>query len=236
MRGVIRNDASNPIGLSPTDYATYQLFETSDLVFKLIDLENVRTSRVGIVPEPGAMSSAYVRLTALGDGVPQYWFYAFYDLYLRRVFNALGGGVRQTLPPKALMNLIMQVPPTDEQAVIVRYLDLAELRIHEAIQAKLALSALLAEEKKIAVQGAILRGLDDSVLLRPGPFPLLHEVPANWEIRPAKYLFKDVDERSKTGEEELLSVSHLTGETPRSGKKMSPATSHRGSDQPPRPW
>ena len=40
-------------------------------------------------------------------------------------------------------------------------------------------------------------------------------VPAHWTLLRAKRLFREVDERSKTGKEELLSVSHLTGVTPR---------------------
>ena len=51
LRGVIRNDVDHPIGLAPADYATYQLFDKDELVFKLIDLENISTSRVGIVWE-----------------------------------------------------------------------------------------------------------------------------------------------------------------------------------------
>ena len=43
----------------------------------------------------------------------------------------------------------------------------------------------------------------------------LGPVPAHWSALRAKRLFREVDERSKTGKEELLSVSHLTGITPR---------------------
>jgi type I restriction enzyme, S subunit len=46
----------------------------------------------------------------------------------------------------------------------------------------------------------------------------LGPVPEQWDILRAKYLFREVDERSTTGKEELLSVSHLTGVTPRSQK------------------
>jgi type I restriction enzyme S subunit len=45
-------------------------------------------------------------------------------------------------------------------------------------------------------------------------------VPAHWQMRRAKYLFREVDERSTTGNEELLSVSHITGVTPRSQKNI----------------
>jgi len=45
-------------------------------------------------------------------------------------------------------------------------------------------------------------------------------VPEHWEVRPAKWFFREVDERSVSGDEELLSVSHLTGVTPRSQKNI----------------
>lgn len=43
----------------------------------------------------------------------------------------------------------------------------------------------------------------------------LGSVPAHWGLLRAKRLFREVDERSATGKEELLSVSHITGVTPR---------------------
>jgi type I restriction enzyme, S subunit len=43
----------------------------------------------------------------------------------------------------------------------------------------------------------------------------LGSVPAHWGQLRAKRLFREVDERSTTGKEELLSVSHITGVTPR---------------------
>jgi type I restriction enzyme S subunit len=56
-------------------------------------------------------------------------------------------------------------------------------------------------------------------------------VPEHWNEQRAKVFFREVDERSRTGEEELLSVSHLTGVTPRSQKNvtMFKAASYVGS-------
>ena len=48
----------------------------------------------------------------------------------------------------------------------------------------------------------------------------LGDIPDHWEVRPAKFFFREVNERSARGEEELLSVSHLTGVTPRSSKNV----------------
>ncbi|MBD2565243.1 MULTISPECIES: restriction endonuclease subunit S [Nostoc] len=46
------------------------------------------------------------------------------------------------------------------------------------------------------------------------------KIPQHWEAKRAKYCFYEVDERSETGDEELLSVSHITGVTPRSEKNI----------------
>jgi len=50
--------------------------------------------------------------------------------------------------------------------------------------------------------------------------PWLGTIPAHWEEKRAKYLFREVDERSVAGNEDLLSVSHLTGVTPRRQKNV----------------
>ena len=59
----------------------------------------------------------------------------------------------------------------------------------------------------------------------------LPPVPQHWREERAKVSFREVDERSRTGQEELLSVSHLTGVTPRSQKNvtMFKAASYVGS-------
>jgi type I restriction enzyme S subunit len=48
----------------------------------------------------------------------------------------------------------------------------------------------------------------------------LGEVPAHWKVEVIRWLFKEVDNRSSSGDEELLTVSHLTGVTPRSEKRV----------------
>lgn len=55
---------------------------------------------------------------------------------------------------------------------------------------------------------------------QPSGFDWLGEIPAHWTTRRAKYVFQEIDDRSISGNEELLSVSHLTGVTPRSEKNV----------------
>lgn len=136
LKGVIGNNKENPIGLSPKDYCTYQIFEPNDLVFKLIDLENISTSRVGLVPERGIMSPAYIRLCQRGNENIRYMYYQYFDLYLRNIFNGLGAGVRSTLTASDLLNLPIMIPHRAEQDQIVRYLDWQVSKINRLIAAK----------------------------------------------------------------------------------------------------
>jgi type I restriction enzyme S subunit len=55
---------------------------------------------------------------------------------------------------------------------------------------------------------------------KPARVHWLGEIPAHWQEKRGKYFFREIDERSVTGEEELLSVSHTTGVTPRSQKNV----------------
>lgn len=159
LKGVINNDANKPIGLSPRDYATYQLFSKNDLVFKLIDLENYKTSRVGLVHENGIMSSAYIRLTQRNNAHNiRYLYLVYYDLYLRGVYNCLGAGVRSTLSAWDLLNIYIPLPPRDEQDQIVRYLDWKVSLINKLTNDKRRQIALLHEQKKSIINEAITCG------------------------------------------------------------------------------
>ena len=80
--------------------------------------------------------------------------------------------------------------------------------------------ALLNEQKQAIIHRAVTRGLDPNVPLKPSGIPWLGDIPAHWEVIRAKYLFHEVDARSQFGAEELLSVSHITGVTPRSQKNI----------------
>jgi type I restriction enzyme S subunit len=116
LRGVVNNDPDNPEGLVPKDYATYQFFEKGNLVFKLIDLENLRTSRVGLVHEDGIMSSAYVRLVSSDkNNNIKYFYYYYFTLYQQGIYNQLGAGVRSTLTPTDLLEISVPVPYRAEQ-------------------------------------------------------------------------------------------------------------------------
>ena len=69
------------------------------------------------------------------------------------------------------------------------------------------------------VRGA-LKSLAPYPAYRAARVGWLGNIPAHWLEKRGKAFFREVDERSASGDEELLSVSHTTGVTPRSQKNV----------------
>ena len=79
---------------------------------------------------------------------------------------------------------------------------------------------LLEEQKAIRINHAVTRGLNPDAKLKPSGIEWIGEIPEHWEVKPGLAYFDETDVRSTSGKEELLSVSHLTGVTPRSEKNI----------------
>ena len=117
-------------------------------------------------------------------------------------------------------DVVLPVPPIPVQQAITEYLDRETPRLDGLIVAKERVLGLLAEKRRALITRDVTRGLDPRAPLRDSGIPWLGEIPAHWEIERARWLFRERDERSDTGEEELLTVSHLTGVTLRSEKNV----------------
>ena len=112
------------------------------------------------------------------------------------------------------------VPPLPQQRAIADYLDRETARLDALVAAKERVLKLLAEKRQAIIMQAVTRGIDPDVSCRDSGVPWLGSIPAHWEAERARWLFKERDVRSPDGDEELLTVSHLTGVTPRSEKQV----------------
>ena len=81
-----------------------------------------------------------------------------------------------------LKYLWLPLPPSDEQAAIVRYLDDVDQRIREYVSTKERLIALLEEERQAVIHQAVTRGLDPNVKLKPSGVEWLGDMPEHWEV------------------------------------------------------
>lgn len=138
---------------------------------------------------------------------------------LLQAWSKLGATV-ESLESDLVGDTLIPLPPRPEQEAIMSFLDRETARLDALVAAKQRVLDLLAEKRKAIVATAVTRGLDPKVNLRDSGVPWLGEIPAHWEIERARWLFRERDVRSTTGEEEMLTVSHLTGVTPRSEKDV----------------
>lgn len=195
LKGVIEKDIASNKGLNPESYDTYQEFEKDDLVFKLIDLANYQTSRVGIVWKSGIMSSAYIRLRKKKkeDNIA-YLYHQFFDLYNRRVFNHIGSnGVRSTLGKDELLNMPFLNISTSEQTAIANYLDHHTAKIDGEVDYLEKKATLLEEFKQSLIFETVTKGLNKSVPMKDSGIEWIGEIPEHWKVK----RFKDVFDAEK---------------------------------------
>ena len=118
-----------------------------------------------------------------------------------------------------LKYMTVAIPPVPEQVAIVRFLDYADRRIRRYIRAQQQLVMLLEEQKQALIHQAVTGQID----VRTGrPFPAykpsgvewLGDVPEHWAVRRARYVFREINERSQEGAEQHLSMSQRLGLVP----------------------
>lgn len=198
-------DANQNHNVIPEDLSNYKVARTGNLV---INKMKAWQGSMGIAPCDGIVSPAYfvfdfrIANHAFGQWLLRSKPYVAH-------FGQASDGVRVgqwDLSIPGMRQIPVLVPPSDEQAAIVRFLDWANGRLNRAIWAKRKVIALLNEQKQVIIHRAVTRGLDPSVPLKPSGIAWLGDVPRHWEVRRIKYLLREVDERSSTGSEPLLSM------------------------------
>lgn len=110
----------------------------------------------------------------------------------------------------------ISLPPPDEQAAIVRFVDWANGRLEQVIRAKRKVIALLNEQKQAVIHRAVTRGLDPDVPLKSSGVQWLGAVPQHWTVSRIKRVFREIDRRSGTGKGLLLSLTRKRGLIPQS--------------------
>lgn len=113
-----------------------------------------------------------------------------------------------------LGDIKVSLPDVSDQRLIANYLDREVARIDGLIAEKERMLALLEEKRAALISRVVTRGLDPNAPLKPSRQEWLGQIPAHWEEPRAKGLFREVDRRTSTGEEKLLSLRMGKGLVP----------------------
>ncbi len=184
----------------------YQGIRKGDLVIHGMD---AFAGAIGVSDSDGKGTPVYNVCQPRQGVIASYYAHTVREMSRSQWILALAKGIRERSTDfrfEMFGNQFVPLPPPDEQAAIVRFLDHANRKIDGFIRAKKKLIGLLNEQKQAIIHRAVTRGLDPDVPLKPSGIPWLGDIPGHWEIKRIKYLLREVDRRSHTGNETLLSM------------------------------
>jgi type I restriction enzyme S subunit len=146
---------------------------------------------------------------------PSFCKYALRDSrFLWEVESRSAGVSYPAINASDLGDIRITTPPSDSQSTIGNYLDRETIRIDNLIAEKERMLALLEEKRATLIGSVVTRGLDPTTPMKPSGQEWLGDVPLQWGMPRAKSLFREVDVRSETGEEILLSLRMGKGLVP----------------------
>lgn len=119
-----------------------------------------------------------------------------------------------------IRNIYIPLPPIDEQHRIAAFLDEKCAHIDAVIEKTRASIDEYKKLKQAIITRAVTKGLRQGRKMKDSGIEWIGEIPEEWDMVRGKILFKEINERSNEGTEELLTVSQYTGITPRSQKNV----------------
>jgi type I restriction enzyme, S subunit len=127
--------------------------------------------------------------------LPEYFFYLLQTpIYQGFIYAALvSGSTNQIeLSRESFRATPTIVPPINEQARIVRFLDRETAKIDELVAKKERLIELLQEKRSALITRAVTKGLDPNVPMKDSGVEWLGEIPAHWEVKQIRNIAKSL--------------------------------------------
>lgn len=174
---------------------------------------------VGVAPEDGLISPAYVVARPLDSTDSRYFAYLFRTGAYMNEVNKYSHGIvtdRNRLYWDEFKQMPSPFPPPEEQKAIADYLDRKAMEIREFIRNKRRLVALLNERKLALVNEVITKGIDPHVKLKPSGIDWLGDIPEHWVINRIKTVAANITEQTSQKDPDdvyiaLESVESWTG-------------------------
>jgi type I restriction enzyme, S subunit len=187
-RGIVPRSSAKVTMFKAESYVGYKLCWPGDLVINSLWAWG---RGLGVSRHHGIVSSAY-GVYRLRDPYTEYFSY-IHELVRSTPFNwelqVRSKGIwisRLQLTDESFLGA--PVPPVDEQATIVRFLEYADQRIRRYIRTKQKLIKLLEEQKQAIIHQAVTRGLDPNVQFKDSGVEWLGEIPAHWDVKRVKQI------------------------------------------------
>lgn len=208
------------------DLTLYNVARAGDL---LVNCMNVVSGAAGVSKWDGAISPVYYPLFPREGIECNIWYYhrIFRLITFQRSLLGLGKGilmhesstgklntVRMRISMDYLNNVLLPLPPKEEQDKIISYLDWQLSKVNALIQAKRKQIRLIEEHLHYAIHNAVTKGIIPDATLKDSGVFWLGEIPETWDAIKIKWLFDEDNERNTDSIAELLSFSRKRGLIP----------------------
>ena len=167
-----------------------KLCEPGDLVLNRL---KAHLGVIALSPSHGLVSPDYTVLRPIGTVNYRFFCAVYRSPYCGQELRKRAKGIVEgfwRLYTDDFYDIRVSVPPPDEQAAIVRFLDYANGRLERAIRAKRKVIALLHEQKQAIIHRAVTRGINQTVALKPSGIPWLGDIPKHWEVRRLRFCIR----------------------------------------------
>lgn len=209
LNGVIKRPKYDSEGLQPKEFDGYQIVYKNDFIFKMIDLQNISTSRVGLSPYTGLVSPAYIRFSPRKEGqFNKFVYYFLMSMYYNCVYNSLGGnGVRSALNATDMGQFLIPFPNIKTQIKIVDYIGTQLKNIDKLIANQQGQIEKLKEYKQAIITQAVTKGLNPSAPMKDSGVEWIGNIASNFQVYKIGSLFACRNEKVSDTEYPPLSVS-----------------------------
>ncbi len=197
-----------------SDAEKYKRAAKGDIAYNMMRMWQ---GALGTAPVDGLVSPAYVVARPFEETNPYYYSYLFRTEGYKAEVDGYSRGIvkdRNRLYWQDFKRMPSCFPPPEEQAAIVQFLDANALLVRKFIRNRRRLIDSLLEQRQAIISRAVTRGLSPNVKMKPSGIDWLEDVPAHWNIKRCKYLFREIDQRSEFGSETHLSMSQRFGLIP----------------------
>jgi type I restriction enzyme, S subunit len=213
-KGVILRDLDNEEenhNFIPDDLSNYKVLKKGE--FGMNKMKAWQGS-YGISDFDGIVSPAYYTFVLEKNLEPAFFHVSIRSRLYISFFGSASDGVRigqWDLSRERMKQISFLIPPIEEQTRIAEFLGRKTVQIDQAIAIKVKQIELLKERRQILIHRAVTKGIKHDVEMKDSGVEWIGEIPGHWEVKKLKYILKERNERSITGDEPLLMMSQIHG-------------------------
>ena len=150
----------------------------------------------------------------------RFLYYYLSNLFYREIEIANSKSTVDSVRLPMLQNFQVVFPNDHKQKKIVEHLDSKCAEIDAVLNKTRTSIEEYKKLKQAIITQAVTKGIRGDRPMKESGIEWVPLIPEDWSSYRGKHLFYETNERSETGSEELLTVSHKTGITPRSQKNV----------------